>query len=338
MNQVSCPHCGMVLMNDGSLAGQSVTCPQCGGLFRMPACQPAAAPQAYVPPAQGNPWAGSVVMTSPGFEPALAGLERAQPGSATPTADEEASGISQRTLLALAGLVVILAALIVVIWINMRTSGTRVQASPAAKSMPVSHWVRQLQTSPNPAERREAAAAIVELGPEAVATTLKTVVTIAGDGRSYSVDKTAIEYLVSIGPTLNGLLAQSLRAKDESVRVGAAYTFREMGRKAKREEAALEKALGDPSVLVLRLAAAALGKLGEDAAPSVGRLIALLGHEDGHVRVAAAEALGRIGPDAEAAVPALTKAVENDKIRQVRQAARQALNELNSEEVPEAEK
>lgn len=340
MNQVSCPHCGMVLMNDGSLAGQSVTCPQCGGLFRMPASQSAAvAPPAYVPPPiekqlQGNPWGGAPATPNFDFEPAPAGGGGAAPGD-----DEQTSGVSGTMLLAFAGLVVVLAALIAVIWSNMGSRGTVPEATSLAQTMPVEHWVRQLQTSSNPADRREAAAAIVELGPEALAAAMKNIISILKAGQSYSVDKTSIEYLLTVGPALNDLLVQSLHSKDERVRVGAAHTFLEMGRKAKREHAALTKALDDDSVLVCRLAAEALGKLGEDAAPSVGKLIELLRHEDGHVRVAAAQALGQIGPDAEAAVPALTKLLEKDKIRQVREAARQALNELNSEEpAPEPEK
>lgn len=341
MNQVSCPHCGMVLLNDGSMAGQTVTCPQCGRLFRMPAIQPTvAAPQTMapsvgtLPPAQESPWSGPPALPTPGFAPTPAGHGTPQPGSAAPIDDEEPAGMSQTMTLALAGLVVVLAGLIAVIWFSMGTrGGDSPQRASVARTRPLSHWIHQLQNSPNPADRREAAESIVELGPDALATTLKTVITIPPDGRSYSVDKTAVEYLIAVGPALKGLLPQSLRAKDESVRVGAAYTFREMGRKAKGSRADLEKALGDPSLLVLRLVTAALGNLGEEAAPSVGKLIELLKHEDGHVRMAAAQALGQIGPDADPAIPVLTKLVESDKIRQVRQAAHQALNDLKFEEV-----
>jgi len=35
MQQVQCPHCRNVLVDDGQLAGQLVACPQCGGQFQM---------------------------------------------------------------------------------------------------------------------------------------------------------------------------------------------------------------------------------------------------------------------------------------------------------------
>ncbi len=47
MNQFNCPHCGQTLQDDGSLAGQTVACPICGQMFRMPG-----GPQPYVAPAR----------------------------------------------------------------------------------------------------------------------------------------------------------------------------------------------------------------------------------------------------------------------------------------------
>ncbi len=40
MNKVQCPHCRTHLDDDGSLAGQPVSCPQCGGQFVVPGVAP----------------------------------------------------------------------------------------------------------------------------------------------------------------------------------------------------------------------------------------------------------------------------------------------------------
>jgi HEAT repeat protein len=50
-----------------------------------------------------------------------------------------------------------------------------------------------------------------------------------------------------------------------------------------------------------------LGRMGEDAAPAVPALTALLDDPDLGVRKAAARTLGQIGPEAKDAVPALMR-------------------------------
>lgn len=37
MNNISCPHCSMSIMNDGTMVHQNVACPHCAGQFLMPA-------------------------------------------------------------------------------------------------------------------------------------------------------------------------------------------------------------------------------------------------------------------------------------------------------------
>jgi hypothetical protein len=68
MPPVACPHCGGVIANDGTLGGQVVRCPLCGGQFLMPvavkqpitaAGPPSAGPSvAYAPPPHTAPTAG----------------------------------------------------------------------------------------------------------------------------------------------------------------------------------------------------------------------------------------------------------------------------------------
>lgn len=44
MNPIECPHCRYPLVDDGSLAGQVVVCPACGGLLQMPVPPPTLPP------------------------------------------------------------------------------------------------------------------------------------------------------------------------------------------------------------------------------------------------------------------------------------------------------
>lgn len=49
MQSVACPYCRKLLANDGTLAGQAVACPLCGGQFLMPPAAAAPAPQPAAP-------------------------------------------------------------------------------------------------------------------------------------------------------------------------------------------------------------------------------------------------------------------------------------------------
>ncbi len=40
MQNIRCPHCGLVIANDGTLSGRVVACPQCTGQFQMPPVPP----------------------------------------------------------------------------------------------------------------------------------------------------------------------------------------------------------------------------------------------------------------------------------------------------------
>ncbi len=53
MQSVACPYCRKLLANDGTLAGQAVACPLCGGQFRMPPAVPAAQPAPQAIPGGG---------------------------------------------------------------------------------------------------------------------------------------------------------------------------------------------------------------------------------------------------------------------------------------------
>jgi len=93
MQSVACPYCRNLLANDGSLAGQAVACPLCGGQFRMPPAASAAQSVPQAAPAEG-PSAG--VSAGPGRPPTKAAPTRPAPcppaASAPPVAAGAAAG------------------------------------------------------------------------------------------------------------------------------------------------------------------------------------------------------------------------------------------------------
>ena len=49
MIQFPCPHCGFTLIDDGTLAGQLVACPQCKQTMQMPSRKPVPVKQPKAP-------------------------------------------------------------------------------------------------------------------------------------------------------------------------------------------------------------------------------------------------------------------------------------------------
>lgn len=87
---------------------------------------------------------------------------------------------------------------------------------------------------------------------------------------------------------------------------------------------AVLRLLGQQNLGLMRLAIAALGRLGREGRMAIGPLVGLLRHPDAFVRADAAEALGRIRFGAEIAVPDLTRLLD-DKDHKVVQAAARSL-------------
>jgi HEAT repeat protein len=97
---------------------------------------------------------------------------------------------------------------------------------------------------------------------------------------------------------------------------------------------ALVKQLKDPSADVRRAAAKSLGEMGADAMPAVPALIkALKDDKDMFVRRFSAQSLGELGPDAKSAIKELTNAMKDPK-KEVAEAATSALSKMGDEGVP----
>jgi vesicle coat complex subunit len=129
------------------------------------------------------------------------------------------------------------------------------------------------------------------------------------------------------------LLKQALMGGEEDVRGLAVIGLLELEAPPSAILPALAKALHDPSEMVRRRAARALGDLGPLAAPAVSPLVSALRDPDPSVRMDAAGSLGRIGQDARAAIPALIEFVGDDDAR-VRTIAGVALRRMGPYAVP----
>lgn len=106
-------------------------------------------------------------------------------------------------------------------------------------------------------------------------------------------------------------LIGALGNRDEKVRVTAIDTLGHMGPAAKGAVTELGAALADTSPAVRAHAARALGHIGSDASEATPALVKALSDADPHVRRAAIEALHNIRPNPETIVDALQKALED---------------------------
>jgi HEAT repeat protein/3',5'-cyclic AMP phosphodiesterase CpdA len=123
--------------------------------------------------------------------------------------------------------------------------------------------------------------------------------------------------------TISGLL-EALEDENIVVRRIAAYALDKIGNEAAIP--GLLKALGDENIVVRRIAAYALGQIGSEAA--ISGLLKALEDESYDVCWRAAQTLCKIG--SEAAVSGLLRALEHEKIN-VRWKAAEALGEIGSE-------
>jgi hypothetical protein len=121
-------------------------------------------------------------------------------------------------------------------------------------------------------------------------------------------------------------LIQALGDSDWDVRRAAAEALGDLG--DPQAIPALIKALGDSDWVVRRASAEALGKLGDPQA--IPALIKALGDSDWVVRRASAEALGAIGDPQ--AIPALIQALGDWRSENVRRAARQAIQQIETKQ------
>jgi HEAT repeat protein len=230
--------------------------------------------------------------------------------------------------------------LAIVVAIGILSLGKKSDAQekePVHDGKTVSQWIELLK-SRDSYQRRQAADALLALGPQAKAAVPALALALKDADRT--VRELAALALRRLGPHAKGVvpaLVEVLRQdKDEFVRWKAAFALRHVGLEAKIVPDLLE-ACKDVLGNVRWEAQGALRQIGPgpEGKAAVPALIKALEDEKWPVRAMAAECLGRVGPEAGAAVPALLKLLKDDK-SQVRGDAAEAVGRIGGGAKPEA--
>ena len=229
---------------------------------------------------------------------------------------------------ALIVLALFLAALIGVIVLARSIRPWLAARRAAAQQATVEFWLPRLDNGGDEA-RREAARAIVALGPEAVCRTLGP--HLEGPGR-----RTAFPVRPRRGPSPGRRgreavpgLCEGLRSPETKVRAVAVEVLQQMGAAGRRGAATV---CSPPSMT--RTAGSAMPRstpwaiLATTAGPPRKRLAEFVASPDRFARRHAIEALGRIGPEARDAVEALEKAAAEDPDLAIRSSASLALKQI----------
>ncbi len=133
----------------------------------------------------------------------------------------------------------------------------------------------------------------------------------------------------SESPLVVPALVDALSDPEPAVRAAAAEGLGHMRAEGRWTAPSLAKLLVDPAVEVRLSAVDALGMLGREAADAVPAVASSLEDADPRVRRRAAAALGRFGESVRPAIPALLNALRTSKDFAVREAAVDALAQLN---------
>ena len=228
---------------------------------------------------------------------------------------------------ALIVLVFFLAALIGVIFLARALRPWVDARRTAGHQAKVEFWLPQLEHGSDEA-RREAAQAIVALGPAAVCRTLDHISKDPGGGQAFLRDRGAVRALAGAGAEAVPGLCEGLASPEPKVRAVAVEILQEMGADGRGARASLLTALDDQNQWVRYSAIDALGCLGAEGALAAKRLAEIVASPDLVARRHAIEALGRIGPKARDAVGALEKAAAEGPDQAVRSSASLALKQI----------
>lgn len=178
--------------------------------------------------------------------------------------------------------------------------------------------------------RAEAAAILIQFGPEAAA--LVPALTNTLKDPNPKIREQAAGALFRIGRAATPaatVLARTLRDRDPSVRGEAARALASLGPSAGAAVAILAADLEDKDELVRNTALDVLNELGPAARQALPALTRALKDTSPSIRGLAAQVLGRIGPAAQPAAPALREALA-DPVPTVRDAARAALERIEA--------
>ncbi|MEI8376676.1 MAG: HEAT repeat domain-containing protein [Planctomycetota bacterium] len=338
MPATRCPFCGTQCTDAAVCGDSSFICRNCGKAVEPPmAGHSLPAPlqssggsndlRSDAPPEDsGNRWSAqpslgdesspseSVSQTSP-----LPRSELGRPVSVHP--------VRSPLVWALILLVFFLVALIGVILLARSMRPWLASRRVAAQQAKVNFWLPRLDNGTDEA-RREAAQAIVALGPKAVCRTLDHISKDPGGGQRFLFVPGAVRALANVGAEAVPGLREGLGSPEPKVRAVAVEILLQMGAAGRGARDRLLTTLDDPNRWVCYYTIDTLGYLGDSGAPAAKRLAEFLASPDIFARRHAVEALGRIGPEARDAVGALEKAAAEDPDPAIRSSASLALKQI----------
>ncbi len=230
---------------------------------------------------------------------------------------------------ALVVLAIFLASMIGVIMLARSIRPWLAQRKAAAQRATVEYWLPRLEKGDDES-RREAARAIVDLGPQAVGTTLDHISRDAGEKQDFPVAQDAVQALAAVGADAVPALCVATDSTEAKIRGVGIEVLAQMGGAARAARDKLLAALDDPDRRVRCHAIDALGYLGADGAVATKSLGELLAGPDSQLRMGAIVALGHIGPGARDALPTLRKAAA-DPDPEISAAASKAVKQIDVE-------
>ncbi len=339
MPATRCPFCGTQCTDAAVRGDSSFVCRNCGKAVEPPM----AGYSLPVPPRQSS--GGSNDRWSDGPPEDSANRWSAQP----PLGDESSSSesVSQTSILphgdvgqpvpvrparsplvwALIVLALFLAAMIGVVLLARSMRPWLASRRVAAQQATVNFWLPRLNNGSDEA-RREAAQAIVALGPKAVCHTLDHISKDPGDGQRFLFVPGAVRALANVGAEAVPGLCEGLGSPEPKVRAVAVEILLQMGAAGRGARDCLLTTLDDPNRWVCYYTIDTLGYLGDSGSPATNRLAEFLASPDLFARRHAVEALGRIGPEARDAAGALEKTAAEDPDPAIRSSASLALKQV----------
>jgi HEAT repeat protein len=194
--------------------------------------------------------------------------------------------------------------------------------------------VERLQDA-NESVRRQAAADIAAMGPDAVVAALDRITIEDRAGDKFFMVPGAVRAFAATGEDCVEGLRRALASPQLNIRFAAASVLRDIGAPGRAALPDLIAALQDPNRFVRGFAIDALGSFGSEAGPAVEPLAGLLDHPDVFMRRRAVDALACIGPAAVSTLPTLAKTQEQDPDAAVRRAAAVAARQVNVARIAE---
>jgi HEAT repeat protein len=278
------------------------------------------------------------MMTSERLPPPSSPTEPRAAPSARPTGQTDPVAAGQATegggwnlaIYGLLGLIGLLTALIVVVIAGKTLRPYLVKPAISTGEKTFNEALARLKKGPQERDRREAAEAIVGLGPEAVMRALAATTEASADQSTLALSKPVNLAFAQAGEPAVAAMIEGIGSDQLAVRVAAVDVLREMGPRAVKAVPTLAAIVGDENRWVRSFACNALGNVGPAAAPAVEALLRVVQHADPYTRRHAIVALGQIGPAAVKAVPALQeRAGDTAEKDDVREAAVEALYQVN---------